>query len=353
MINWEQFTVDNGAITDLKELIFLQTFQDPDLESVTTQKTEVENKGKLDYVDTMNDVGKKGGGCDPEYEKVKITGVEKEWDLGTWEVAEYICYKDIENTIGKNGLKAGTEKADLQDTPYWDIVLMPLLKRVMNQMFWRLVWFGDKDAKNATAGGIITDGINTSLFTTNDGLWKRIFAICTASEKQHTSIEANSKTTLAEQLTAIKEDGVAIGIIDDLLADADSRIFDSEGACLIMTNSMFKALRNDVNRLYKNTITVEQVAAGIQLSAYDGVPIIVLDIWDRMIKKYEFKDGAAHKPHRALVVSPKNLFTGTEDKDKIASLSLTFSDKERKNYIYASSTLGTLVGEDELIQAAY
>ena len=28
-------------------------------------------------------------------------------------------------------------------------------------------------------------------------------------------------------------------------------------------------------------------------------------------------------------------------------------DKERKNYIYASSTLGTLVGEDELIQAAY
>lgn len=365
MINWEQFTVDNGAITDLKDLLFLQTFEDPDLEKVTTQKTEVESGQKLDYVDTMQDVGVKGGGCDPEYEKVKITGVEKEWELGTWEVAEYLCYADIENTIGKAGLKAGTDKADLQDTPYWDTVLMPLLQRVMKQMFWRMVWFGDKQAKNVSQGGVITDGVKTKLFTTADGLWKRIFAVCAANSRQRTTIAANAQSTLAAQMAAIKVEGTAIGIVDDLLQDADSRIFDDDQACLIMTNSLFKALRNDVYKRVKCTLTVEQITKGIALSEYDGTPIIVLDIWDRMIKKYETiitttgeGDNAVttervNNPHRAIVVSPKNLFVGTEDKDKIASLSIKFDDITRKNHIYASSTIGTLIGEDALLQAAY
>lgn len=359
MINWEQFTVDNGAITDLKELLFLQTFKDPDLESVTTQKTEVEDGQKLDYVDTMQDVGVKGGGCDPTYEKVNITGVEKEWELGTWEVAEYLCYTDIEDTIGKKGLKAGTDKADLQDTPYWDLVLMPLLQRVMKQMFWRMVWFGDTAAKSVDQGGVITNGVKTALFTTADGLWKRIFAVCAANAGQRTEISANQGETFAAQMAAVKVEGYAIGIVDDLLQDADSRIFDDENACLIMTNSLFKALRNDVYKRVKCTLTVEQIAKGIALSEYDGTPIIVLDIWDRMIKKYEAvtdKNGNVTKvnnPHRAVVVSPKNLFVGTEDKDKVASLTIKFDDITRKNHIYASSTIGTLIGEDALLQAAY
>lgn len=360
MINWEQFTVDNGAITDLKELLFLQTFEDPDVEQVTTLKTEVENGKKLDYVDTMQDVGVKGGGCDPEYEKVHISGVEKEWELGTWEIAEYLCYTEIEDTIGKNGLKAGTEKADLQDTPYWDIVLMPLLQRVIKQMFWRMIWFGDTAAKNVADGGIITDGVKTKLFTTADGLWKRIFAICAANNTKRTTIAANAKATLAEQISTLKVEGTAIGIVDDLLQNADSRIFDDEDAALVMTNSLFKALRNDVYKLTKCTLTVEQVAKGIQLSEYDGKPIIVLDVWDRMIKKYEAEyeaDGKTIKrlnnPHRALVVSKNNLFVGTEDKDKVASLTIKFDDITRKNHIYASSTIGTLIGEDALLQAAY
>ena len=360
MIKWEQFTVDNGAITDLKDLLFLQTFEDPDVEKVTTQKTEVENGKKLDYVDTMQDVGVKGGGCDPEYEKVHISGVEKEWELGTWEIAEYLCYTDIENTIGKNGLKAGTEKADLQDTPYWDLVLMPLLQRVIKQMFWRMVWFGDTAAKSVSEGGIITNGVKTKLFTTSDGLWKRIFSICAANGTQRTTIAANAQASYAQQIAALKTEGTAIGIVDDLLQNADSRIFDDEDACLVMTNSLFKALRNDVYKLTKCTLTVEQVAKGIQLSEYDGKPIIVLDVWDRMIKKYEAElevDGKTIKrlnnPHRALVVSPNNLFVGTEDKDKIANLTIKFNDIDRKNYIYASSTIGTLVGEDALLQAAY
>ena len=71
-----------------------------------------------------------------------------------------------------------------------------------------------------------------------------------------------------------------------------------------------------------------------------------------MIKKYEDTGTALNCPHRAIVCSPDNLFVGTNDKDKIASLSVHFNDKDRKNYIYAASKIGTLVGEDELVQIA-
>lgn len=41
MINFKNFTVDNGAIRDLSELLFLSTFNDPDLEVVCTTETGV------------------------------------------------------------------------------------------------------------------------------------------------------------------------------------------------------------------------------------------------------------------------------------------------------------------------
>lgn len=354
MINWEQFTVDNGAITDLRELMFTSTFQDPDLDTVVTTKTNLEDGKKLGYVDKLQDVGRKGTGCDPVYEKVSITGIEKTWKLGEWEAPLEICYKDIEDTIGKKGMKGGTDKADLQDTPYWDLVLIPLLKEALNNMYWRLIWFGDTAAKDVTGGGVITNGINTNLFTANDGLWKALFSIGAANASQRTKVTANAEASYDAQKQAAKASGYAVQLFDDLLSDADSRIFDDKKACIMTTNSLFKALRNDlVDKYGKYTMSVKQIASGIKLTEYDGVKMIVLDIWDRMIKKYEDTGTKLNNPHRAIVCSPNNLFVGTEDNDKIASLSVKFDDVKRKNFIYASSTLGTLVGEDALVQVAY
>ena len=353
MINWNQFTVDNGAITDLRELLFLTVYDDPDIDLTIKNETGVTNGKKLGYIDSMGDVGEARSGCDPQYSKVNVTGIQKEWELGDWEIAKEICYDELENTIAEDSLNTGTDRADLQDTPYWDQVLMPLLEKAMKEMFWRIVWFGDKDAKNIADGGILKAGINPKLFNMCDGLWKRLQAIIAANPNQHTEIAANAATTYLDQKNGILVPGTAIKIFDTLLADADSRIFDKPGSAIFCTNSMFKALRTDlVERYGKTTMPFENVATGITLSEYDGRTIIALDIWDRLIKKFEDTGTALNCPHRAIVCSPDNLFVGTNDKDKIASLSVHFNDKDRKNYIYAASKIGTLVGEDELVQVA-
>lgn len=351
-MNFSQFTVDNGAIRDLGELLFLTVFNDPEIERVLTISTGVYNGQKLGYIDDMGDVGKNKSGCTPTYDSINITGIEKAWALGPWQIAKHICYTELENTIAKYSLNTGTQIAYLPDTPYWNDVLVPLLQKAMVEMFWRIAWFGDTDAKNVNESGLLTDGIDKTLFTMADGLWKRLKAITADNEHQLTAIAANTASTYATQKTEIRQEGVAIGIVDDMLSDADSRIFDKEDHAIMMTNSLFKALRNDVKRLHNLQLEVEHVTSGIQLSRYDGHEIIVLDIWDRMIKKYEDNGTSLNCPHRAILTSPQNLFAGTTDKELIADLSVTFNDETRFNNIFAQSNIGTLVGEDALVQVA-
>lgn len=353
LIDFSGFTVDNGAIRDLNELLFTSSFNDPDLEQVLTIVKGVENGKKLGYIDSVDDVGSAGGGCDPTYSKVKIKGFEKTWELGGWEIPKVFCYKDLTETLAKYGMKPGTERGDLQDTPYWDKFLIPLLQKAITNMFFRMAWFGDKDAKNVAVseGGNITKGVDIKLFTMCDGLWKRLEAIIAKSANQKTAIAANAKTTYAEQKSAIREEGVAIDIVDNLLVDADGRIFDDDHA-IFMTNSLYKALRSDVYKRTKYQLTATTLMDGIQVSEYDGQKVLVLDIWDRMIKKYEDDGTKYNLPHRALLANPKNLFAGTSDNGLFATLDIGFNHETRKNFIYSAGDFGTLIGEDDLVQVA-
>lgn len=360
-MNFSQFTVDNGALRDLGELLFVTAFNNPDIELVMSQETGVYNGKKLGYIDDMGDVGKNQSGCNPTYENVNITGIEKTWDLGPWQIPLKMCYEELENTLAKYGLDWGTNVANLIDTPYWTDILMPLLEKAMLEMYWRIVFFGDKDAANIANGGLLKAGIDPKLFNMCDGFFKRFKAITATNPHQLTSIAANvatetisgtEKITYKSQKEAIRVAGVACGIVDDLLSDADSRIFDKDDHAIFMTNSLFKALRNDVKRLHNLQLTVEHVTGGIQMSEYDGHNIIVLDIWDRMIKKYEDNGVSLNCPHRALLASPQNLFAGTTAKEAISDVSVTFDDVTRLNHIFAQSNIGTLVGEDDLIQFA-
>lgn len=351
-MNFSQFTVDNGALRDLGELLFLTVFNDPDIELVMTQQTGVFNGQKLGYIDDMGDVGKNQSGCSPTYDNVNVTGIEKTWELGPWQIPLKMCYAELENTLAKYGLDWGTNIGNLSETPYWNDILMPLLQRAMVDMYWRITWFGDKNAKNVQNSGLLTNGVDPKLFTMCDGLFKHIQAITAANPHQLTPIAANAKTTYDAQKQAIREEGVAVGIIDDLLSDADSRIFDKEDHVILMTNSLFKALRNDVKKLHNLQLEVEHVTGGIQMSKYDGHNILVLDIWDRMIKKFQDNGTALNCPHRAILTSPQNLFAGTTAKDAISDVSVTFDDVTRLNHIFAQSNIGTLVGENSLVQVA-
>ena len=49
----------------------------------------------------------------------------------------------------------------------------------------------------------------------------------------------------------------------------------------------------------------------------------------------------------------ENLLVGSESENEIAELDIWFEKKDQMNYILAKDTIGTLIGQDDLLQVAF
>ena len=234
-----------------------------------------------------------------------------------------------------------------------DDIVYPAMDLAVKHMLWRFIWFGDTEAQNATSSGQITDGVDVELFKTADGFWKQLFTVGTENEAQRTTIAANSESTTALQFSKLKESGVAIGIFDNLLEDADSRIASMDGAGIFCTKSLCDALVRDLKREYKLILEWEQVFKGLDVTEYNGTLVYRVSIWDRFIQKYQNNGTKLNLPHRAVFGSPKQLFVGTPANQIMSDLDIWFDRKERVNYLYSTGKLGCLLGEDGLFQMGY
>lgn len=346
-------TKDNGAIKNLRDLLIMTNFTDEVLENFFTFRQRVQNGEKLGWIGEMDEIGWKGAGCKPDYVKPNIAAAEKEWSIGDWEAPLEWCYKEFENTVAEYALKAGTKIGDLTSTDIMDVVIYPALQDAIRKMMWRIIWFGDENAANIADGGVITAGMDVDLFKPTDGLWKKLFAVATANAAQRVTIEANEETTYAAQMSKIKEPGVAIGIFDALLENADPRIATMEGAGLFVTKSLADALTKDLKREYKEILTWEQIFDGVKVASYNGIQVYSISIWDRMIQKYQNNGTALNLPHRAYFGSANNIFVGSPANEVISDLEIWFNQDERTTRAYTAGKLGTLLGEDNLFQIAY
>lgn len=349
---FENISVNPKDVQNLKELIPLTINQDEDFNKYTTLK-KVKNGDPVAFIGDMDDVGVAGGGCDPTYQEIGIVNSQKRWELGDWNIPIKICYEALKGTIAEYTLKTGTEIGDLTSTEFMTYIIRPALERQMMRMIWRFGWFGNKDAKNIADGGVLTANVKKELFTTCDGLFKRIFAHCTASTKQLTAIGANAKTTFAEQKKAMLTQGVATGIVDTMLMDADSRITADSGSMIMMTKYMADALHWDVKKTYHEQMEWTTIFDGFDVAKYDGVNIARISIWDRFIGAYENSGTKLNLPYRMVFGNVKQFMIGTDQESLISDLDVWFERKERRNYIYAQGKMGTSLLEDDMFHAAY
>lgn len=300
----------------------------------------------------MDAVGNAGSGCDPTYKDIGIGNKQKRWEIGDWSIPLKICYSDLEGTIAEYALRTGTEIGDLTGTEFMALYL-DLLRTQITRMMWRFIWFGDTEAKNQTGGGDLLDGTDTTLFTTCDGFWKRLFDIATENASQRTAIEANEQTTFATQTSGIRTEGVATTLVDTILMDADSRINANGGAILMMNKKLADALTLDIKKTYKEIMPWQTVFTGFNVAQYNGVTIASIDTWDWMINTY-FKTATAwDKPFRAVYVNPRNLLVGTPQNDVVSNLDIWFERKERRQYVYATGKIGTMIPQEDLVHVAY
>lgn len=345
----KQLTKDSGAINNLRDLMVMTNFTDENMEQFFTFKQNVQQGDKLGWIGEMSEVGWKGAPCNPTYKTPTISAAEKTWDLGAWSVPLKWCYEEFLNSVAEYALKTGTNIHDITGTDIMDVVIAPALEEAYRRMFWRFIWFGDK---NAVAENI-TEGFDVELFNPTDGLFKQLFAIGAANASQRVTIEANQAASMAEQFSAIKQSGVAISIFESLLENADPRIASMDGAGLFVTKSLADALAKDLKREYKEILTWDEVFKGVKVTEFEGVKIFAISIWDRMIQRYQNNGTTLNLPHRAVFGSAKQMFVGSPANNVISDFELWFNQDERVVKTYSAGRLGTLIGEDNLFQLAY
>lgn len=346
----ENLKLEPENLASIKDAVQETFYQDEDFSSFVNIM-KVKNDDPIALIGEMEMVGKAGGGCDPTYEEKGIANSQKRWELGQWEIPIKICYEALKGTIAEYSLKTGTAIGDLTSTDFMTIYT-DALQRAMQQMIWRFGWFGDKAAALAgEGGGKLTAGSDVNMFNVCDGLFKRIFTDTAA--KNHTTIAANSETTAAAQVSALRKKGTATTLVDTILMDVDTRIVDDSDAVLLMTRSLADALTYDIKQTYHDIMPWEKVFDGFDLATYNGVKIARVGIWDRMINAYEKGETTVNLPHRAVFCNPKHLMVGTDADALISDLDIWFDQKERRNYLYATGKIGTALLEEDMIHAAY
>lgn len=350
----DKLTPDNGAVKDLNELIFLTVLQSEALQATVNLYPGAVHGKKLGGVGKMGMVGEKMQNCSPTWNATKIETQEKAWSLGEWTIAEEICYKDYKETLVRYAMRNKTSVADLTGTEFMDIIIEPKLREAIEDMIWRLYWFGDTTAANVADGGVLTAGVDPKYFKIEDGFFKRLFAITAANPNQRVIIEANNKATYKEQRDAIRDKGVATGIFDKLIYDSDMRIRQSKDKQVLCTQSYADALAIDVKRNGGSDLQWQSMFDGlVSATKLNGEDILALPKWDEMIKANEDNGTTLNKPHRAIYAPQSTLFAGIASNDLMAELDIFFDRKSRTNNIVAVDEVGTIVWEDELIQFAY
>lgn len=353
-LDFSKLTPDNGAVRELSELIFKMVLGADALGKYLNVMPNVVSGSRLGFVGEFGMVGKAGQGCNPTYGNTTIDAEEKVWDLKEWEIAEGICYTDLESTIAKYALNTGTNRADVTSTQYMADIIEPRLELAAKKMLLRLAWFGDKNANTTDAGGILKTGVDKAFFNVTDGLWKRLFALGTANPERVTTITANAKTTKSEQKAAFKVNGYATGLMDAILEDAPMLLRQAEGQVVFITQSFKDALDADIKKNNKGSeLQWQSIFDGIQETNYNGITVVVLPYWDEIIQGYEGTNDAWNKPYRAVYTTVDNLLVGIESQSELADLQVWFEKKDQMNYILAKDKLGTLIGQDNLVQLAY
>lgn len=353
----KNFTVSNGAITDLKELLFLSILQQGSIHEVLTIKSGVRNGKKIGGIGDFEAVGTSQKICNPTYNGSKLATVENEWKLGNMTIAEQLCADDFVETIAEVALKLGTEVGNLQDTDILNYIIEPKLSEAIQKAVWRYMFIGDVDALHVSDGGNITDTVDVKLVNAIDGIFKRLFlAVPTSANGRYVKIAANYETCKDLQRSKLLGNNVATSILDNLIYGANIKLRQRSDKTIFCTQSLADALARDIAQNNKGSnLHFESLFDGFMLrSSYNGHTILALPIWDEMIQTFEDQGDTFRLPHRAVFASKELLWGGVESAGELMpNLRIWFENKDNVTYIFGRENMGTTLWEGDLISMAY
>ncbi len=351
-LDFTQITPDNGAVREISRLIFKDVLTAERIGSLVNIFRNVYNGDKLGIVGEFGILGTANTGCSPIWGNDAINTSEKTWDIGSWQIAEQLCYADVESTLVKYTLNNGTDIADMTANDYLDEIVVPRLELAIMKMYIRLAFFGDKNATDVANGGVITNATDVPYFTLINGFFNQLYAGVTAGTTPRVTITANAQATKAAQMSGIASE--AVDVLDAMINSASPTLRQQTDQIIYVTQSFADGLEAQLLKTYYGSeLHWTSLFAGIRETTYRGIRLRVVPMLDEIIQGYEGSATAYNEPHRAIYTTERNLALGVNGADEFASLRISFDETTLLNHIYAADKLGAMVIDEAMAVIAY
>ena len=350
-------TFNGDEVKDINEIIFAKQLQFPALEVFHAIDEGIKAKKQILLMSRLNGlIGKDSGGCEPTPNPNTVTPSEKLWDLATYSDRLGFCYKEMLPSFLNYSKKMGVESPDVTD--FVNFMVDKVIADALSEHIVMWVWFSDTDAATVTASpaGLLTTGTNPVYFNRMDGLWKQAYAVVASDATRKTAGLAtkNALSTFALQKfnSTDTTNLVVITTLQTMLTDAAMVLRQQDGLQFEVTQTVFDQYVRELRSL-NQSFTTERLENGLFAAKSDGIDVIAMPLWDKIIKNY-YSDGTRYDlPHRAVLAIKDNMRVGTESVGTFNTFDIFYDKKDKKVYVDFELGLDAKIIINEEIQLAY
>jgi hypothetical protein len=340
------FTPDE--LRSLNELIVTAVLEAPELSQFNTFYTGIKNDKRIGLIPgTFGLIGKAAQGCNPDPDCYTVAAIEKTWEPRYIELIVDQCVDDVMQSLMRFALKCGIDVYNLEGTDVFAFIL-DILEKDIRKMIFRHIWFGDQNAANVNAGGVITNGTDVAYFNIINGFFQQLAVIYAATPLRITAIAGNNQATYALQNTVLTNE-LAYANVNAVIDAALPELKVQPDRILLVTDSIMLRLRRQLQDLGV-AFKTELMINGIEFGTWDGIPIYSIPLWDQFIMAYEDNGVRYNNPHRVIYTTKSNLNIGMACTSLFEKVNAFYDMRSRMNRIEAVDAFDAKIFDDRLVQ---
>lgn len=353
-INNGTFSFNPEELKDFSKMIHEIVWNNQDLRAIHDLEEGVVVDKQIVFAGKIGLMGKAISGCTPnEIDGVTLT--EKFWTPVKEDFRLTHCNAnvDAQDKLVQQMSRINPDFYNVIDgssNAVGNFLIMKVIEG-FNENVLRKIWFNDKLADTVANAGNLTNGTDKEYFNSFDGLFKQLMVNIPVGNERYVEITKNAAATYVLQELAV---GEATDILRAMYKAADNRLKTLSGAQILVTQTIWDGYIDDLEATQSagagNTSITED---NKMMLRYKGIPLVLMDFWDRNLEAY-FDDGSKlDKPHRAVFTTPSNIPVATLALSDFGDIRAFYVPESNKNYIDGSYSIDAKHLENYLTVAAY
>lgn len=354
-------TLDPVILTSISETLFEGFYSHLPLNQYHSIQTGIKAKKQIIIFGKHTGLaGYSRTNCDTTANSTwQIPSQEKVWNPAYIGDRFEECYDNYMDTFIRWGLNNGVNKADLTGTELAAMITEHIGDLLMDVTM-RHAWFGDTGIVAGTGNNLAAGDLK--FFNAIDGFWAQLFDIVTVTPARQSTTgltTKNGQATFALQAfnSTDTTNQVVTKALDQMWYDADMRLRGMAKSDLVFLVSQSVYDQYEKERKATGGSGIYEVFLrqenGAPLLSSNGVEVVPVHDWDRVIQSY-LEDGSNYTvPHRALLTTRTNMLLGVEEETNLTELDAWYSKDSEKYYIKFGMSVDAKVGLDNMVQLAY